>query len=344
MFNSSVLFLLKRKHIYGYDQTSKNIESGLNNSANFVNQMLNEHGINSNVVHVIDNNCIDREVTKYKPKLVVIEALWVIPEKFEVLTKLHPDVTWIIRLHSEIPFIANEGSAFYWTFEYSKLSHKHKIIVAPNTIKMYYDLKGVGIKNLIYLPNYYPVKNTPFIGAHNRSHIDIGCFGAIRPMKNQLIQAVAAIHFGDRVNKPIHFHINSERVERGSGVIKNIRGLFENQNKHKLIEHPWLSHDDFIEVIRSMDLGLQVSFNETFNIVAADFAANNIPIVGSEEINWLSSLYTTTSTTSTEDIIRKLELAYKYRKINLQVLNKWGLINKVNIAKSIWINTIKPHN
>jgi hypothetical protein len=76
--------------------------------------MLVANGVDSTIIEVIDNNGIDREVTKYKPTHVIIEALWVIPSKFEILTKLHPNVKWIIRLHSEIPFLANEGIAMEW--------------------------------------------------------------------------------------------------------------------------------------------------------------------------------------------------------------------------------------
>lgn len=54
--------------------------------------MLNRNGIESKVVVVIDNNCIDKEVTAFKPTHAIIEGLWVVPEKFDVLKKLHPTI------------------------------------------------------------------------------------------------------------------------------------------------------------------------------------------------------------------------------------------------------------
>jgi hypothetical protein len=39
----------------------------------------------SNIVVVLDNNEIDKYVTKYKPTHVIIEALWVVPTKFHIL-------------------------------------------------------------------------------------------------------------------------------------------------------------------------------------------------------------------------------------------------------------------
>ena len=334
MRHTKVLFILKKKKLYDTPNDGRTIHSGLLNSASFVNDMLNEIGIESHLVQVIDNNSIDREVTKYRPTHVVVEAIWVVPEKFEVLHKLHPKVEWIIRLHSEIPFISNEGHALEWVFKYDNIAKDCNIKIAPNTLKMYEDLKKVGVENLVYLPNYYPLihkKRKEKI----KDHIDIGCFGAIRPMKNQLIQAVAAIDFGNQIDKTIYFHINAERVERGDTALKNIRALFDNQPRHKLVEHKWYSHSEFKELISRMDLGLQVSFNETFNIVAADMVSENVPLIGSDEIVWLNSLYKA-STTSSEDITKKLKRAYFLDMFNVQVLNKLGLIRVANKAKCEW--------
>lgn len=336
MKKKSVLFILKQKKLYDIeDSYAKVIHSGLFNSASFVNNMLNEYGIESNLVQVIDNNCIDKFVTKYKPTDVIIEAIWVVPEKFEVLAKLHPDVRWIIRLHSELPFIAGEGNAISWVYEYSRLSKRLNIAIAPNTPKMYNDLKSIGINNLMLLPNYYPASPKRTIKC-SKKHIDVGCFGAIRPMKNQLIQAVAAIDFANKMKKKLRFHMNVERVENGDNALKNIKALFANQPKHELVEHPWYSHGDFIQLIRTMDMGLQVSFNETFNIVAADFVSCNVPLVGSEEIIWLNDLYKT-KTTCAKSIASKMYYAYMAKKIGLQALNFIGLAKFVCNSQDLWL-------
>ena len=115
MKQSKILFILKIKQNYGAtNDYSIGLSTGLYNSAQFMNEMLIDGGFDSQMVSVIDNNDIDREVTLHKPTHVIIEALWVVPSKFEVLCKLHPNVKWVIRLHSEIPFLANEGMAMDW--------------------------------------------------------------------------------------------------------------------------------------------------------------------------------------------------------------------------------------
>ena len=140
------------------------MSTGLYNSASFMSDMLNQSGIESKISVVVDNNNIDREVTKYKPTHVMIEALWVVPSKFLILTKLHPHVKWIIRLHSEIPFLANEGNALDWIGDYINFKN---VSVAVNSPRIERDLrdfirtktgwtKKQIDKKITYLPNYYP--------------------------------------------------------------------------------------------------------------------------------------------------------------------------------------------
>ncbi len=315
-----VLFILKKRQSSHPNYSS--VSSGLLNSAKFVSDMLNKNGIESNLVEVNDNNCIDREVTKYKPTHVIIEALWVVPSKFEVLTKLHPNVKWIIRLHSDISFLANEGIAIDWIYQYTKYPN---VIISANDYDTNENFSDLTNRAFLYLPNYYPVgffnknKPKPFF----KKELNIGCFGAVRPLKNQLIQAVAAIDYADTYGKKLKFHINVKRIEgKGEPVLKNIRELFKNNPRHELIEYSWLTHDEFIDVVQSMDLGMQVSFTETFNIVTADFVNNNIPVVVSKEIPWVSRLFHA-NPSKVDSIVRRMRLALLYP--HTRVFNKLGL-------------------
>jgi hypothetical protein len=295
-----ILFILKhRENAYGGepDPYSKTMSSGLLNSASYICQALNQ-GYDTNLVEAIDNNDIDREVTRFRPDIVVIEAYWVVPEKFEVLTKFHPSVKWIIRNHSNAPFLANEGMAYGWTTEYVKypnvwVSSNHPAAQQEfmDLLRVIYDVKGgEQYQKAVFTPNYYPVPDTipqyrPYAG---RGTIDVGCFGAIRPLKNQMIQALAAIEWSRQNGKYLRFHMNGGRIEdNGDPIAKNLRTLFSGIQTATLVEHPWLSKDDFLKLVATMDLGLQVSFSETFNIVAADFVTRGVSIVVSSEIGWV---------------------------------------------------------
>ncbi|NHN88983.1 glycosyltransferase family protein [Acetobacter conturbans] len=283
-----ILFILKaRDGNWGYGSK----ESGLSNSVRFVVDMLNANGIEAKAVEVRDNNCIDREVAAYCPTHVIVEAFWVVPEKFDVLKPLHPDVQWIVRDHSETPFLANEGNAFGWTVDYLKRGIE-VMCNAPRAVSdMAVVAMGCGLdpSGVSYGPNVYPVPRLCDITPHERRSdvVNIGCFGAVRPLKNHMTQAVAAMAFAESIGAQLRFHVNATRVEgQGSPVLKNLRELFA-RSAHELVEHGWMPHSGFLDVLGGIDILMQVSFTETFNIVAADAMASSVPVLVSSEIPWI---------------------------------------------------------
>lgn len=337
--NRRVLFVLKYRQLYHdvmFDNCEKDapysyFSSGLLNSATQVNDMLNDHGVESKIVQVVDNNQIDKEVSAYKPTDVIIEALWVVPEKFAVLQKLYPQVRWIIRLHSDTPFLSNEGVAMEWLFKY--IQYKN-VYIGVNSLKMMTDLRAIfsTVKEykLLYLPNYYDLdKNHEGSEHHDRDYrtIDIGCFGAIRPLKNVNLQAMAAIKFAKEAHKNLNFHINGSRVENnGNNVYRNLKSLFDgvDSSKYRLIEHGWLAPKDFRKLCAHMDMGMQVSYSETFNLVSADAVAQNVPIVVSSEVSWAACVSKVEDPTDIDSMVKTMHRVMSFGKIGTY-LNKRGL-------------------
>lgn len=337
-----VLFICKQRPAQ-YGQSY-----GLLNSCRFLCNAIENMGAEAKTVEVIDNNFIDREVHKYHPTHVFIEALWVVPSKFDVLIPLHPNVQWHVRLHSNTPFLANEGVAIPWVKDYLALQEKYpQFHLATNAQKMVNDIEQTFHSKVVYAPNIYqphkdPDGRYPHVTPVDKHPdvLDVGCFGAIRPMKDQLIQAMASISFADELGKTLHFHINHSRQEMsGENVFRNIVALFED-SKHKLVMHEWLLHPEFIQLVRQMDLGLQISFSETFNIVAADFVHVMVPIVGSSEIGWLNPMYQA-SATNLDNIVSHMWVAWLGRKIDLHTVNKWGLAKWNNQARKVWKKYLK---
>ena len=346
-----VLFILKRREDYNAVMHSNiGLSTGLYNSASFVHKNLLDNGVESKLVVVADNNDIDREVTLFKPTHVIIEALWVVPEKFTILQKLHPTVTWIIRLHSEMPFMAGEGIAMDWIGDYSTFEN---VVIAINAPRFYDEMFAyLKLKNswsvnetkkrVIYLPNYYPQNYKSKKFDYNKSWIDIGCFGAVRPLKNHLVQAHAAIQFAESIGKNLNFYVNTGRIEmKGDPVLHNLRGLFGQlyRQGHRLINYGWLPHDSFLNICAKMDMGLQVSFSETFNIVSADMISQGVPVVSSSELPW-AAWGTTADPTSTKDIVRKLQYSYKYPQLNVMA-NQYSLTRYTNKTEKIWLKYFK---
>ena len=341
-----VLFICKLRSIYGGDSYGSYGSFGLRNSARFVSEALSKLGIENKVVEVIDNNCINKEVHDYRPTHVIIEALWVVPEKFPILIKLHPSVHWYVRIHSEIPFLSNEGVAIQWIKSYADLMKQYdKFHISGNSRAFVDDIMNAMGIQCVYQPNIYEVSVSlvDFVKSgfkkYEKDTLEIGCFGAIRPLKNFLTQAFAAIIFADKVGKKIRFHINSGRVEqRGEPVLRNLQNLFP-INGHELVEHPWLPHDEFLNVVKSMDLGMQVSLSESFNIVAADFVSQNIPIVVSNEIPWMP-FWTQVRPGLVKSIVNRLLLIYKTSTYSVGSLNLFHLHLHNKKSKQSWLESL----
>jgi hypothetical protein len=356
-----ILFILKKRYIPYGDPANDlpyayQMSSGLLNSAMFVCNMLIRSNFDAKLVEVVDNNDIDREVTLYRPTHVIIEAYWVVPEKFEVLTARHPTVKWIIRGHSEIPFLANEGIAMDWTQRYIEYPN---VIVASNSTQVVDDFrKWLSIrfpsrnkrdieKSIIYLPNYYPITlhKTPF-RLDDKDTIDVGCFGAVRPMKNHLIQAFAAVQLAQSLNKKLRFHINASRREGGGDKpLKNVRAYFRDLGvDYQLVEHDWMSHVDFKRLVSTMDIGMQVSFSETFNIVTADFVDMDVPVVVSDEIKWMPHWFKA-DMTETQQIVNKMLFALAWKKyLPWLNVNKKALHKYVEKSADVWVQYFKPQH
>jgi hypothetical protein len=334
MVDVRIQFILKRRldysgELHGHHKT---LSTGLFNSVNFLHEMLPGQGIASDLIVAVDNNQIDREVRRFQPTHCVIEALWVVPTKFAVLTRLHPKVTWIVRLHSELPFIANEGIAMDWIAEYVRYPNVIIGVNAPRMLEetrsylmsvMGWDYKTAQ-QHVIYLPNFYPQQYRSKPPRRLTDRIDVGCFGAVRPLKNHLVQAVAAVKFADQRGFKLNFHINGNRMEmKGEPVMNNLKGMFAQlaDRGHELILHDWRPREGFLDLCHEMDLGLQVSFSETFNIVGADMVSQGVPLVPSVEIPWANEIFTADPTNS-DDIAAKMHRALRYSRANVWLHKK----------------------
>lgn len=333
-----ILFILKKRNSYGQIQRAS---YGLKTSCTFISNFLDYKGYDSEVIEVIDSNFIDREVHIRKPSLVILEALWVPPYKLKELLKLHKKIQWNVRVHSKFPFLAQEKIALEWLNEYNEIAKNYpNFSISANNEKFINEINGIGF-NLIFAPNYYPISR---FGETNTKPInkilDIGCFGALRILKNTLEQAVASIHVANSINRPLRFHVNDSSVyeKEGASILHNLKNLFK--NKHQLVIHDWKNHREFLELVSKMDACMQVSFSESYNIVAADSISNGIPTVGSNEIEFISRIYQATPN-NFEDIVNKLEFALRYKTLGLHYVNQYILKRNSIRAGNIWLDLIK---
>lgn len=339
-----ILFILKRRDGFNpVEHTDLSLQCGLYNSVSYVNDMLNSIDIESEIKICIDNNCINGHVYNLKPTHVIIEALWVVPEKIKFLQSMYPKIIWIIRLHSAIPFLGIESSvSTKWLAEYSLLNN---VFVSANDLRLKNELEfylsTITTKEILFLPNYYLGDFKSFVKNFDKDTINIACFGAIRPFKNHLTQALASIEFCKILKKKLRFHINDGRIEvNGNNVYTNLVNLFSKlDDNYELILHPWANRDNFLNTCSTeIDIGLQVSFTETFNLVTADLLSQGVPVIGSSEIPWMNKKYFC-NPTDANDIVRVLGIVYENPKLNVEENNE-SLKQYIENMKKFWIENI----
>lgn len=336
---SRSLFILKRREDYdGVVYSGNHMATGMWNSAMFVVEQLQAAGREAMAVIVTDGNDIDREVTAYDPTHVFIEGLWVTPAKFDELLAIprHQNRTWAVRIHSDIPFLATEGIAMERIVAYMQQG----VVVAPNAQRAHADLKwlqstiGAPETSLVYLPNCYPTDFMPVVQAAEKPVLDVGCFGAFRPLKNHLEQAFVALRYAKSINKPLRFHVNSRTDQGGSPPFRNVQALLEAAGA-ELVIHDWEDRATFLQSLRACDVLMQVSLSETFNIVAADATYAGIPLLVSKEIAWAYPVFA--DPTSTTDCLAKLRLIMSNHTFFTQG-NRVGLKAFAGQSASRWLS------
>ena len=123
-------------------------------------------------------------------------------------------------------------------------------------------------------------------------------------------------------------------------TIKNLRALFVD-TRHELVEHGWLKHKDFVKLVGTMDICLQVSISETYNIVAADVVNQRVPVVTTDEIPFVNYFSSVNSNKNVENIIYTMKFNLRFKTV-LTILNKFYLFVNSKRAKMVWMNFI--HN
>lgn len=150
-------FLFLTKEIVEYGQ--EGIPHGLINSVKFIIKKLQELNVSSNHISVTDHSLIDSHIVQHKPENVIIEALWITPYELHQLSLKHQNVNFIVRLHSDAPFLASETDSVYYIRKYLKYKRRgNKISVASNDKRLVEDLCGIfGKKSIDYMPDIYDI-------------------------------------------------------------------------------------------------------------------------------------------------------------------------------------------
>lgn len=247
-------------------------------------------------IHPVETaeDIISKLLTLYftvRPTHVVIEAPWVDIATIQALLTAYPKVHFIVRAHSQIGFLQVEPRALGILRDLIPLAEGSlNLTVASNTRRLQAFLENTYTGRVLYLPNLYDLERVVRKSdvTHTHRMLRIGSFGALRPLKNHTTAAAAALLIARRRGTDLEFYVNSGRQENAgaSNVLSTLKIMFQGLKWATLVEEPWKPFPEFRRTVAFMDLCLQVSFSETFNITTADAIAEGVPSVVSSSIEW----------------------------------------------------------
>lgn len=328
---SSTIFIVPSNVSY----SDHEVPTGLLNSCLFTAAELIAAGRQAEVQVSSDPTQLG-QLTDSRFTHVFVEGLWVSPADLAQLRAARPAQQWVVRIHSEIPFLATEGQALSWLASYLT----DGVTVACNSARAHEQLKflaralGVDQSQVIYLPNCYPqnLQPIPDLDTSTNTVLNVGCFGALRPMKNHLQQVFVAQKFADYLGLPLRFHTNAQ-AGVASAVAQNVHDTVVALGATH-VEHPWEDRSDFLVSLSECDLLLQVSMSETFNYVAADATYVGKPLLVSSEVGWSYPLYGDPN--DVDDCVNKLKILWANKPFFIQG-NRRGLLSFVRQSRDYWL-------
>jgi hypothetical protein len=254
-------------------------------------KVLRSHGIKFFPASVRHNIDIVNLILGH-PKLthLVISAPWLSTHDLTCLLKAFPRIQFAVICHSNVGFLQADVNGTRNLRDDIELARQYPNLTVGGNSRKFVDWLRVAYNfpQAVLLPNLYPLGSVPE-QKHPGHTLHIGCFGAVRPLKNTITAAAAALALARRFGKQVEFHISSGRDEthEGQQILNAIHQMVDGIPEFHLVSRSWMNWDFFQHVVRKMDLLMQPSFTESFNIVTADGIANGTPSVVSPAIDWV---------------------------------------------------------
>lgn len=265
---------------------------GLGVSALNTAKVLRQNGVQADVWPILGAKDLAARIaaTNPRPTHIIIGAPWLPTLDLQAfLVFRFPDIHFAVVCHSNAGFLCADPVAIKNFREDLDLEQGALNFFAAGNSQRFVDFITQSYQRpCLWLPNLYFVEGQP---VHRRlwsgGTLRIGCFGAVRPLKNTTSAAGAALEIAEKLNTDAEFHISVGRIEGGSSVVRAVEAMLDKSPRVKLVRDEWYHWPQFrYRLVRHMHLLMQPSFSETFNMVTADGAAESVPSVVSDAIDW----------------------------------------------------------
>jgi hypothetical protein len=269
---------------------NKNISHiGLGVSALNTSKVLSRRGIDVEVWPVNKASDLASGLKERAATHVVISAPWMPSSDLQTLLTTFPATRFAVNCHSNVGFLQADSNGVKLVREGMDLEMgSTRFHVAGNSMKFCQWIKAAYNAPCVYLPNLYHLESAPTPRpGYSSGTLRIGSFGAIRPLKNFMSAAGAALAIARSLKANLELWVSTGRTEGGGDtVMRSIHAMLDGAPGVTLIQAGWQSWPGFRRTAGNMHLLLQPSYTESFNMVTADGVAEGVPSVVSEAIDW----------------------------------------------------------
>lgn len=254
-------------------------------------KVLRRAGIPANVVCIAQASELAGVLDRFPDTThLVVSAPWIPTITLATLANQHSEVQWAVNCHSNTGFLQADTGAVQLIREAMDLSRNtHNFHLAGNSRRLTDWIRECYQIEAQYLPNLYfldglSCQPRPL---YNGGTLRIGMFGAVRPLKNMMTGAAAALQIGADFREPLELYMCGGRTEGGGlTVLGSIRAMYAGLKSAKIMQHDWEPWPQFRRTVAHMHLLLQPSYSESFNVVSADGVAEGVTSVVSSAITW----------------------------------------------------------
>ena len=227
---------------------------------------------------------------------VIVSAPWIaITDWTGILTRF-PSIAFAVNCHSNVGFlqadsngVANIEGCCQLETGYANFRFCGNSRAFTRWISDAYAAPCQYLPNLYYLNGSTRINRPGFsVGPGGGGTLRIGCFGAVRPLKNGMSAGAAAIEIASRLRCNLEFWVSAGRTEGGGQtVMAALSQMFRPIKFASIVLNNWEPWPAFRKTVANMHLLMQPSYTESFNMVTADGVAEGVASVVSHAIEWV---------------------------------------------------------
>lgn len=270
---------------------------GLGVTASNTAKVLRQYGVYAEVWPIVDAAGLDANLARFANQKVpithvVISAPWIPTLQLQSLMLKYPYIEFACLSHSNVGFLQADTAGVTKIREYLDLETANaNFRFGGNSrkfcawVEQAYNDPCMWLPNLYYLDHTSAPRRPLYAGGGT---LRIGAFGALRPLKNFMSAAGAALAIARSMRADLELWISAGRNEGGGNtVVDAIRAMFRGLPYAKLVENSWQTWPQFRHTVAHMHLLLAVSYTESFHVVTADGITEGVPSVCSDAIDWV---------------------------------------------------------